>query len=41
MQELNICDISNLKTKLDPEYMEILLKLDPKHHIPNDNKTIP
>jgi hypothetical protein len=39
MQELNICDIPNLETKL--EDMEILLKLDPKHHIPNDNKTIP
>lgn len=39
MQELNISDISNLETKL--EGMEILLKLDPKHHIPNDNKTIP
>jgi hypothetical protein len=29
MKELNICDISNLETKLDPEDMEILLKLDP------------
>jgi hypothetical protein len=39
MKKLNICDISNLETKL--EDMEILLKLDCKHHIPNDKMTIP